>query len=265
MYRVNRRHPLNQGKVNWWMVQPDGLGGSTLFDLMGNSNGTLTGYTSGNGWVHAARPGGFASLKGTTTAGYVNIGASDNKIPTSTTRFAIGGWVRFNSFNSNYSNLLFRGNASGGYYGILISPGGLWIGHVGTTGPSGNTLSTGRWYHLTVTYDGTSALLYQDGVFVSSNPTTPLTNIVTYQIGNELPNNRFLDGWYDDIFTYNRLLSATEVRALYDQSRRGHPDTLLRIRPPFYAAASVGGSSFSPHLLPDWQAGYQDFTGGYIG
>lgn len=52
---VNRGHPLNQGKVAWWMVLPHLMGGPNWPDLMSGQKGSLGASTL---WTPSSvRPG----------------------------------------------------------------------------------------------------------------------------------------------------------------------------------------------------------------
>ncbi len=249
---VNTQHPLNQGKVAWWLCRPNGVGGTIFRDLMGNYNGTLTGYTSGQGLVNRYRPGNACALRGSTTAGRVEIGTSgiSPRLPTTVTRFTIGGWVRANSWNSNYSNLIFRGNNAAGQFGILFEPGGRWLTQTGGFSVQGNVLSTAVWYWLAYTCEGTALTLYQDGKQINTGTGTPDSSVLRFQLGSDTQYNRFLDGWYDDLFIYDRALRAPEIQALYQQSLLGHRDTLSRRSAPPYAEASAPSGVKVPwHLL----------------
>ncbi len=255
----NRSHPLNQGKVAWWICQPDTIGGLILRDIMGNYPATLTGYTSGQGYVAQYRRGGGAALRGSTSAGYANVGTSGISpiFPTTATNFTVGGWVKANSWNGNYSNLLFRGNNAGGQFGILFAPSGQWITQTGNLSVNGNTLSTGVWYWVAYSCAGTALTLYQDGKQVTTGTGTPDSSVLRWQIGADTQYSRYLDGWYDDIFVYNRTLSASQIAALYHQSLLGHPDTIERRPVRVYAPPGA-----APTDAPPWLLDY-DLAGGY--
>lgn len=257
--RPNRSHPLNQGKVAWWLCQPSAIGGVTIRDIMGHYNGTLTGYTSGQGLVAQYRRGNGVALRGSTSAGYVNVGTSGISplFPTTVTNFTVGGWVKANSWNGNYSNLIFRGNNAGGQFGILFSPSGQMITQTGNGSTFGNTLSTGVWYWLAYSCEGTALTLYQDGKQVTTGTGTPDSSVLRWSLGTDTQYSRYLDGWYDDIFVYNRVLRSDQIAALYHQSLLGHPDTIERDRLPLYAPPAAPSSDAAPWLMD------YDLAGGF--
>ncbi|TGN14598.1 LamG-like jellyroll fold domain-containing protein [Leptospira ilyithenensis] len=73
-----------------------------------------------------------------------------------------------------------------------------------------------RWIHICGTYDGTTASIYFNGVFVSSSPkplwlTSPSTVL---RIGTRVDVLEHFSGILDDIRIYNRVLSLNEIRAM---------------------------------------------------
>lgn len=126
-------------------------------------------------------------------------------------------------------------------------------GSVGWQGPggsrnefSGGYLPDGNWHHVAVTYGQTTAdtlSIYVDGVLAAS---TAVTNGWTWpptqqlEIGKSHDNywKRF-DGLMDDFRIYNRVLTSTEVSAVYTSG--GLVDTsALKVRYDFGTAAGVG-------------------------
>ncbi|MEM9563169.1 MAG: FG-GAP-like repeat-containing protein [Actinomycetota bacterium] len=83
---------------------------------------------------------------------------------------------------------------------------------------SSGALTTGTWYHATMTYDGTTMRLYLDGVEVGSTPlsgsidTDPTVDVTVGRQGVGTPKG--WDGLIDDVRIYARGLNGTEVAAL---------------------------------------------------
>jgi len=83
------------------------------------------------------------------------------------------------------------------------------------------TVQPNRWYHLCVTYDGTTVQAFADGNNVSSKTVTLNTGNIDVKIGSrqnpsiEQPGDAYFDGFIDDIRIYNRALSTNEVAQLY--------------------------------------------------
>ncbi|MEN6428227.1 MAG: LamG-like jellyroll fold domain-containing protein [Phycisphaerales bacterium] len=117
-------------------------------------------------------------------------------------------------------------------YGTGATNQAMFIGLNGTAfygGGYGNDVSISNfwevdvWHHIALTYDGTTARLYADGIEVAS--AAKAWNLVRNQarIGqqvNEL--NEFWNGSVDDVRIYNKALSAEEVAALSGQTTPRH-------------------------------------------
>lgn len=80
----------------------------------------------------------------------------------------------------------------------------------------------GAWVHLCGVFDGSSYLVYRNGVLAAAtaDSTVPPANVMaTWGIGAHVPTSdsatRFFSGEIDDVRVYGRALSATEVDALF--------------------------------------------------
>jgi hypothetical protein len=72
-----------------------------------------------------------------------------------------------------------------------------------------------RWSHLGVTYDGATLRLYVNGARVSSRAVTgtiPRTDDPLW-IGGNHPYGEYFDGLIDEVRVYDRVLTASQVRA----------------------------------------------------
>ena len=84
--------------------------------------------------------------------------------------------------------------------------------------------STGDWHHIVGIISGNDiSALYIDGVSSAGAAATyaadsrVLTNVL--EIGSGVSGSESFDGVIDEVRIYNRALSASEVQALYNQSR----------------------------------------------
>ncbi|HEY5868952.1 MAG TPA: LamG domain-containing protein, partial [Candidatus Tectomicrobia bacterium] len=86
----------------------------------------------------------------------------------------------------------------------------MW-GGVGSV--NGTEVSTGRWMHLTMTYDGASARAYLNGVLDIEIANTTAPDGTLY-IGNdpEIDNAQYLNGRWADLKMWSRTLDAAEIR-----------------------------------------------------
>ena len=110
-------------------------------------------------------------------------------------------------------------------YAIQVGTDPTWT--IGTatyhTVTSPNPLITGQWTLLTGTYDGTTQCLYTNGVLAVTNIVTD-SGLVYYTdettIGWESASSysytRIFNGVIDDVMIYNRALTATEIKLIYN-------------------------------------------------
>jgi hypothetical protein len=85
----------------------------------------------------------------------------------------------------------------------------------------GNSIAAQEWIFFTMVIDGTNFKYYHNGVLVNnltgSNTLLADGSLGDLRIGTYGGGFRF-NGWIDDIAIYNRALSTTEVRQLYNQN-----------------------------------------------
>jgi len=222
-----------------------GLGptGLTLRDNSGFSNhGTLT-----NGPTFAASQGKYA----------MSFDGTDDYITAGT-----GFWTRVGSFSSFSFSLWFKsdGKSNCGLIGTGTSDFGVFsiYSNVPTNlrfliGSTSNlldaTITSGAWYHVAATYDGSVARLFLDGVQKSSmivsgsfsNSGKPL------YLGAYYDPAFCWDGCMDFISAYSRALSPDEIRTL--ATRRGIAYEMAPRRRSSSALAVTSYSTFRPSVL----------------
>jgi hypothetical protein len=82
-----------------------------------------------------------------------------------------------------------------------------------------STLSYNTWYHIVATYDGTSAKIYVNGVLDETHNTTITPGTFTpgaTMIGYQNYSNRYFNGDIAAVATYNRALSAEEIKSNFN-------------------------------------------------
>jgi len=248
---VNMAHPLNRGLVSWWMNLPHGRwgGGLAFRDLIRRNDGDLLNM-DGSDWVGAkGRPGGWGALNFapnhavqipndlsieslasspftitvwimpiTTGEGVTGRIADKRHAPG-----AWGGWLFFTDDNSSLGFITARSNGS-----INAHQRG-----------SDNALTLGQWAFVCVTYNDWGDR--KGHIYVNGSEIAYDTNIAAgaatgtdqggaLYIGNEAAISRAFDGRIDDVRIYRRLLSITDINALYRESRAGYPSVLNWIR-----------------------------------
>jgi len=126
------------------------------------------------------------------------------------------GFGESNSYaNPNYSGTLFSimvhcvgGTKTIGMWGV--NNGDVW---------SPTPFSTGRWYHVAATYDGSTVCLYLDGKLDVSKKValaTPPSHLFLARVWGDYPDRTRFQGAVDEVMLYDRALSAEEIKQAYD-------------------------------------------------
>ena len=142
--------------------------------------------------------------------------------------FTISAWIKTTN-TTDYRGIVNFSSNCGSYVCI---DGGFSIqsnGDNAGTCPPNTQINDGNWHHVVVTYiEGQGYIGFKDGVQVfnvTSSSSEGDRNRNAY-IGTR-NNNDFFDGSIDDIYIYDRSLSASEVQALYNLSGFSHQVTYI--------------------------------------
>lgn len=200
------------GLVGHWKLNEGS--GSTARDASGNGNdGTLTSSTWTTGVL-----GGAIDFDGSSS--YVSI-PNDATLQL-TSAMSVTAWIKGDAWGSGVSvNAIARkGEDNPNNYQLAIADGqvSFYLDDNDGNGHRGNTvLSTGRWYHVAATWDGTTVRIYVNGILDKSPPDTDSGAIGTdarpLYIGGRASADYF-DGSIDDVRLYDRALNAAEVAEL---------------------------------------------------
>lgn len=255
-------HPLNRQLVSWWMPLPNNSNGSRMFDLRGGKHGVLTSgasWTSGrHGWQAVKCDGPDNGTRYVETPSSADYNGAN---------LSVSIWFRDrggNSDNGGGTTDIRNNDYVIGLGGYNFSTGGWGLTFISTTqvqwsiwnsfadtgfGLVGNayTTPTGNWTHavLTSTTTGPSSFGYFNGVVSGSEYTTKTRATTASYIRMA---KRPMDGEnytgnvnIASVRVYNRILTAAEVSADYDQGMRGYPDTLRRWSRKSFSFAEGGG------------------------
>lgn len=219
-------HPLNNGLLVDVTIVP-GLrrGGLKLHDLVrGGRNphdGTLT---NGPGWRGAkGRPGGFGSIALDGTNDHVVLAGA----VTSKTACLWAQWTSSATIRSFLQ--------VGTTHCITTGAAGARVGTTPSTSASAGVQSTasfndGAWHFICAVRD--TNVLYVDGDAVATGVDTNNYGLdASIDIGSRNSAAQFFPLTFDGVQIYNRALTAGEVAALYDETRRGNPERVRWIRP----------------------------------
>lgn len=231
---INWNASLNKGLVSWWLNVSHWQGGFTFRDLARDNDGNL-----GNGPVWGGptdRRGGMGSLDFQSgqnhictlpTAGSLNI----------TTEITLSVWAKpVQAQGSAGGRVISQTNGStGDYYGLILrSDLALDVRINNTFDPSATDVWVAdEWSFFTMTFDGSDVRAHVNGVQVHTyTQSGPISSGNAKRIGQHpggTVTRRFI-GLLDDVRIYDRGLNNAEIFVLYEDSLRGYPETLRRIR-----------------------------------
>ena len=202
-----------QGLVGYWSF--DEGRGNIARDYSGNGNdGTLYNFnfTATSGWVDG-KVGKALSFDGVD-----DIVSVPNTFPsTNQNKITIVTWYRWKG--GSYSGIVSRGWCSSmgwlmhGYYGFGVNDN---TGCSAQYFASFGTLTANIWYFLVGIFDGNKVYAFRDGNLINTrNAPSVNLNINNYQIriGELNP------GLIDELRIYNRALSDSEIKALYEATK----------------------------------------------
>lgn len=247
-------HPLNDGLVAWWLPLKNTRGGSTLIDLVGGNHGTLT---NGPAWDEG--PNGFGAVEfASASSQAVRV---SQQVTTVTDNVLMEALVRPTAFTTNatilnvgdgwtsalgYSISIGADNDASGQNLMLLLPGLAWVNLGSTAFPAAN-----QWYHVVVGRTNGTWQGWVNGVSSgATNGTTPGTPAARLAIGSRWDGASNASNFFNGQIAYAAVRSVgptqSIVEALYDQSLRGLPDTLRRLRPVAWYAGDVTPSPPPP-------------------
>jgi len=189
----------------------DEKGGTTVRDSSGNGyDGTTVGNVT---WIEGVVKG---ALQVDGSSGYVNLG-NPQGWPAGKSPRSLCGWGRTNSVASGYRWMAAYGTAGTGQ-AMFIGQNGASIiagGYNGDDVTVNNVWLVGEWLHVALTYDGTTARVYSNGVQVGSAAKN--WNLVLNRafLGEQVNSARELwNGAFDDVRLYDHVLAAQELPAI---------------------------------------------------
>lgn len=195
----------------------DGVSGTTATDASGNGlDGTLQ---NGPAWS-GGQVGNSLSFDGNDDL--VQIPDPTNVISFPTNSFTLAAWINIDNYPSVAGGIITRGITDMPVALHLRPNGGLRLiinefASGGVTRQIYNVnsyLIPGSWYHIAVTYDGTTLRFYVDGILISTSTQSYVLQTTTEPLCIGVYNNRNFDGRIDEVNIYDRSLDATEVGLL---------------------------------------------------
>lgn len=154
--------------------------------------------------------------------------------------FSIEVWVKSEATNGNIQTILSKRNASNlndGYDLRLVNNTLSFNWNNGNSISSNYAISTGRWYHVAVTFDGSNYNLYVDGVSVRNAVagTNPIANNNAKFILGAMAQNtvfpynpiHFFSGWTQELRIWNLALTDAQIRQMMNQKIQNDNNTVM--------------------------------------
>ena len=149
------------------------------------------------------------------------IHIDENSTTLHLTKGTLSAWIKTSDAGSNYRGILVKGSA----YGMFLNNNelGLFDWDTTTWRGSGINPNDGEWHLITVSINAgvaSGSSFYLDGQFISSTTMDILNQTTEVQIGcNSSITNQCFAGQIDDARIYDRILTPSEIMALYHQNQ----------------------------------------------
>jgi hypothetical protein len=218
------------GLVGYWHLDSNPLFGENathVYDFSGNgNNGTAVGNVTFNSSCGYYDKGGcFDGV-----SGYVNI--PDSTSLKGMSQITIGGWITPNSKN-DWGEIIDKksvANGNTGSFSIYFDSSAdeklgfeIWNETARSNQVKSNSaIPLNMWTFFTGVYDGTTVILYINGVKQTSNLSfggTVNDTLDVLTLSSYKGSSRFFNGSIDEVMIFNRSLSASEINELYIKGR----------------------------------------------
>ena len=214
--------PNNLGMLAYWSFE-DAVGVSangTTTDFSGNGNDAS--FVGNATWTVNGKRGIGTTYDG--SGDYLNLGNFTDL--DGVTAFTVSAWFKTDDLSfSSYDGLFARGSSGQRAPWIYGLQGSSVIRFQFETTTGGQhdctkdttTLTQGVWHHAVFVWNGSTCVVYTDGVAGTSDATTGsvLVNTDGSNYIGKTPTLAEWDGLIDEMRIYNRALSATEAQDLY--------------------------------------------------
>jgi len=219
-----RTHPFGRNKDRHGRVlylSDTQKSASVWSDMSGRGN---HGIVYGAGTPPAATPGALGyDFDGVDD--YVDAGNAASLNIEGAAPFSVSFWIKHTGDGvSPYPRPLYKQRYvsptdRGGWIVYLTNAGSLGFQTNNNTNVSSSTtISKNIWYHVIATYDGTNQRLYVDAVLKDTDAST---GTGTHAVANLTFGSQggYFNGSINEVRIFNRALSATESKRLYNRTR----------------------------------------------
>ncbi len=187
--------------------------GTTVSDSSGNgNNGTISGAT----WTTSGKYGSALSFNGRSSRVIINDSASLHL----SSGMTLEAWVSSTSVPASWEDVIYKQNdiyfleAGSGVSKHPPAIGATFASHGDQYLAGVSSLAANTWTHLAATYDGTTLLLYVNGVQVASRAVSDSITSSTQalQIGGDAAYGQYFTGIIDEVRVYNLAITAAEIQ-----------------------------------------------------
>lgn len=238
---VNRVHPLNRGRIGWWLPLPHRYGGPCLYDLVSGFPASLEGFTSGNGWTTFAPPGQIGSLS---YAGSQYVQAFHSSYLNAAT-MTVAAWINCASASAGTLRMIAtRDAASTGNREFQFRLNGNQVEFIAFIGGSAHTVTgvgsvgDNNWHWVAATFDGAYLKTWIDGALDNSLAQSGSidTGAIDLYLGtySVSPPSYAMTGHIAEASLWSRPLSAADMASYYRLCLQGYPGILHRPRPSLF-------------------------------
>ena len=192
----------------------DELANNQAIDQAGGYNGTVTNATLAQGMV-----GNCYEFNGTDATVIIPHNSIMNLSPV----LSLMAWVK--TRENKTVKIAQKGDWDG--YGLYQDKWSGWRAGVRLEDNTNLMVGWGNgvpqlneWYHVAMTFDGTTLSLYVNGQLTSTNTTNVAIhpNTRTFSIGSDNGAQKFFNGYIDEVKLYASALSQIEVQAVMEQT-----------------------------------------------
>lgn len=238
------QHPVNRGLLLWWLPLPQRTGGPTVFDLCGKQNGAMSLGAAWSGSKGHPFPAWLLDADA-----LIQTGAT---VPEAGPTFTVTGWFRHDTTLATtiYCGLQARWRAQSNGTNMIFNDG------VNDLSFTSLPIVLRQWFFFAFSLTGTSCVGYLDNLTQTITATAVATGGSRFYLGDIGFATYGIPGLMTDVRLYNRVLDPSEVRIVRDQGRRGHPETLNRLRRHWYiSTASAAATAYPWHHYQQMMAG----------
>ena len=189
--------------------------GTTITDLGGSNNGTISGAT------YSKINGGVLDFDGSND----DFEVTDSSDLRPTSAITLQGWINLDAKSGNYQHIAIKqSGVSSTAYGLWIKNTGELYAEINASSNSitgATSLATGTWLNIALTYDGSDIKLYLNGSQdASSSPGSITISHGSYPFDLfSGPFNDRIDGKLGSMLLYSSGLSAAQILSNYNATK----------------------------------------------